>query len=278
MNSTIILTDTFEKKKQALIEGGIDSLHVISDFDKTLTTAFIEGLKTQSSYAMIREGGYLSPEYVKRAHALYDKYYPYEISKTLPLLEKIKKMDEWWQKHFELMVESGMNKDVIQDIARKDQMKLREGAVDFFNLLHTSSVPLLIFSAGIGDIIEAYLKHRNLLHGNTHIISNFYTFNDDNTVKREEKKFIHVFNKNETAIQDTSYYVEIKNKQNVILLGDSIGDLGMGEGLDHATVLKIGFLNAYVEDQLELYKENFDVVILNDSDMRFVVDLLQEIK
>lgn len=54
---------------------------------------------------------------------------------------------------------------------------------------------------------------------------------------------IHVLNKNEFALKNTKYYDLIKNRNNVILLGDSLGDARMADGMAHANhVLKIGFI------------------------------------
>src|SRR3989338_3229471 len=90
-----------------------NNFHVVSDFDRTLTTAFTNGKRFLSSYALIREGKYLIPDYPARAHALFDHYHPYEISKTISKEEKNKKMTEWWSKHLQLMIECDMNKEVI---------------------------------------------------------------------------------------------------------------------------------------------------------------------
>jgi len=40
----------------------------------------------------------------------------------------------------------------------------------------------------------------------------------------------------------------------VILIGDSIGDVHMAEGLNTDIVLKIGFLNLKIEERLEEFK------------------------
>lgn len=39
---------------------------------------------------------------------------------------------------------------------------------------------------------------------------------------------------------------ELSGRSNVILLGDSVGDAKMADGVPHDTVLKIGFLNNHV--------------------------------
>ena len=57
-------------------------------------------------------------------------------------------------------------------------------------------------------------------------------------------ELIHTFNKNENSIHNSDYFEKLVHRDNVILMGDTIGDLRMAEGCDkNANVLKIGFLN-----------------------------------
>ncbi|XP_071750010.1 7-methylguanosine phosphate-specific 5'-nucleotidase B-like, partial [Lepeophtheirus salmonis] len=60
-----------------------------------------------------------------------------------------------------------------------------------------------------------------------------------------------------------------EEKKNIILLGDSIGDLGMSEGLHDpmmGDLLKIGVLNHDVDDKyhLNLYVSSYDIVLLDE--------------
>lgn len=58
---------------------------------------------------------------------------------------------------------------------------------------------------------------------------------------------IHVFNKNEDAIHSSNYFEKLRLRTNVILMGDSIGDVKMAFGVPQPnSVLKIGFLNGKV--------------------------------
>ena len=66
----------------------------------------------------------------------------------------------------------------------------------------------------------------------------------------------------------------IKDRKNVILLGDNIEDIAMIEGFDYNNLLKIGFLNYEVEKNLDKFKQDFDVLVLNDGEMDFVNDLI----
>jgi len=252
-----------------------DNFHVVSDFDKTLTKAFIQGKKVLSSYSLVREGNYLSPEYVSQAHALFDKYHPYEISTSLSLKEKKKYMDEWWKEHWELMWKSGMNQNVLEDIVKKGKLELREGANQFFKLL--SNVPILIFSAGFGNLVELFLKSQKLMTPNVHLVANFFAFGDDGNILDVPDHYIHVFNKNEYEIASTPYYQEISNKPNVVLLGDSLGDLGMTEGMQHHEIIRVGFLNDKEEELSGLYQEKFDVVVTEDGSLEEVNEILKRI-
>lgn len=53
-----------------------------------------------------------------------------------------------------------------------------------------------------------------------------------------------MFNKNENAIHSSDYFDKLTGRNNVILLGDSLGDIKMAVGVPQpSNVLKIGFLN-----------------------------------
>ncbi|MBS3116213.1 hypothetical protein J4421_01315 [Candidatus Woesearchaeota archaeon] len=265
-----------QQKIKRIQKGGVRSLHFVSDFDKTLTPAFVQGKSLPSSYALIREGKYLTPEYVSRAYAEYDKYHPYEVDHYLSLKEKSAKMVEWWEHHWQLMVECGINKKVFEDIIQKGKIQLREGSVELFSLLHEHTIPFLIFSSGLGNLIELFLKKNKFLTPNVHLLANFFTFDENGIATGFKRPLIHVFNKNEYELRDTPYYREVKQRRNVILLGDSLGDLGMIEGLQHDTIIRIGFLN---EDKalLDHYLQVFDVVITEDGPVEEVNRIIKAV-
>ena len=79
------------------------------------------------------------------------------------------------------------------------------------------------------------------------------------------------------VLKDFPFFKVIKNRKNVLLLGDSLDDTKMITGFDYNALIKIGFLNENIEENLEHYKKVYDVVILNDGDMNFINDLLKGI-
>ena len=86
--------DKLNEKIKLMKEGGKDKLHIVSDFDKTFTKAFRDGNKITSSVSLVRDGGYLTPDYPQKAYALFDKYHPYEVDETLSMELRKQKMQE----------------------------------------------------------------------------------------------------------------------------------------------------------------------------------------
>lgn len=61
-------------------------------------------------------------------------------------------------------------------------------------------------------------------------------------------ELIHVYNKHDGALRNTEYFKQLKENCNIILLGDSMGDLSMADGVPNVeNILKIGFLNDKVQ-------------------------------
>lgn len=57
-------------------------------------------------------------------------------------------------------------------------------------------------------------------------------------------EMIHVYNKHDGALRNTEYFKRLKDCSNIILMGDSLGDLSMADGAASVeNILKIGFLN-----------------------------------
>lgn len=268
------LKDKVEKIK----EDGAEKIHILSDFDKTLTQCFVDGHKSSSIIAQVRNMGYLGEDYVKKAHELFDHYNPIEIDPEIDNETKNKLMHEWWMKHFDLLIEKGIDKKIIKEIVKKGSIKFRKGALEFIKELNKKNIPLVILSsAGIGNAIPMYLEKEGVLDKNIHIITNIFEFDENGKATEIKKPIVHVMNKSEITVKKLPIYQELLRRKNVLLLGDSLGDIEMIEGFDYDKIIKVGFLNENIEKSLKKYKDNFDIVITNDSDMNYVNDLLEKI-
>lgn len=271
--------EKFKVLKENFITEGSKNVHIVSDFDRTVTYGAIkEGKRTPTIISQLRfNNSYLGEEYSKKAHRLYEIYRPLEMDSNLPLKEKINKMNEWWEKHFDLIAKAGLTKELIKKVVNERPLNFREGLNFFLDYLSKRDIPIIFISAAPGDMLVEYLKQNNLLHSNIHIISNLYNFDNNGKVIDVKKPIIHTFNKTEVTVKDYPIYSFIENRKNVILLGDSIGDVGMVKGFDYNNLIKIGFLNNNIEENLESYKEHFDVVLTGDQNFDYINRLIQEI-
>ncbi len=119
------------------------------------------------------------------------------------------------------------------------------------------------------------------------------------------------------SVLETASYcheTDYEQRHNVLLVGDSLGDLHMSDGcvgvdvvmtgsesertgptgldtylpqtpffpshnvsLAFEEIVRVGFLNDRVDERLAEYQAKFDVVIVGDPDLTFVVGLLREV-
>lgn len=157
------------RKVRAMQKDGADSLFVIADFDRTLTTAL-----GHSCHMMLSNCKALSEAYRSKTEALYKEYYPLEVSHTLTREEKIPLMKEWYHKNHTLLLSEGLTHQHLREAVEAGNTELRPGSEQLVQLLDRRNVPLLVFSAGIGNIIDIFLTKRlgGRIPGNTHIVSN----------------------------------------------------------------------------------------------------------
>ncbi|KAK9735108.1 hypothetical protein RND81_04G185000 [Saponaria officinalis] len=286
-NGHMIVGDTvsLRNKIASIRASGPSKLQVIVDFDGTLTRYNIDGQRGHTSHALLQQG---NPEYDIKRQKLYDHYHPLEICPTIPVEEKTKLMEEWWEKTHALLVEGGLTYNDIRKSVADARIEFREGVFKLFELLEEKNVPILIFSAGLADIIEEVLRQRfDRSFKNIEIVSNRMVFDDSGNLLNFKGKTIHVLNKNEHALDmaaplhdtlgNVIDYTTVKKRTNVLLLGDHIGDLGMSDGLDYETRISVGFLNDKITESLDTYRKAFDVVYLNDAPMLGVVDLVSQL-
>ncbi len=249
-----------------------DNLHILSDFDRTLTYGTLEWRKTPTLISLLRDGRHLRDDYSERAQSLFDKYHPIEISHILSIEEKKPVMLEWWRKHFELMIECWLHKSDISDVIEKSHLKLRNGVKECLRFLDKRGIPFIIISAGaIGDAIPLFLEKNWCNFPNIHYICNQFEWDAHGRAIAVKEPMIHVFNKDETILGEIPEIDSIiQKRKNVVLLGDSLWDIGMIEWFTYDALLKIGFLNPDSEDMREAYKSAFDILIERDGDFSLV--------
>ena len=273
--------------------GGKDSLHVIADFDMTLTKQFVTVSATgeqgsgevkkernNSSHAVLERGPHVSAEFAQYTRGLIEKYYPIEIDPSVAVAEKTKLMIEWWTAAHEAILKERITRDVIRQQAEAVRLPFREGCRSFIDLLDELEVPLLVFSAGLGDVIDQVLRVDSLRRDNQHIVSNHMVFDEHDIAVAFRDPLIHSLNKGEVALHDDSTESRrlqqvLVNRRNVLVVGDSPGDAKMADGASHEQVLKFGFFNFGDDARCRQFRELFDVVVTDDGSMAGLEALLQ---
>ncbi len=96
--------EELDKKKDIISKQGAEKLHILADFDRTLTQAFVKGEYIPAIIWVLYNGNYLGEDYVSKAQALHEKYHKIETDPEVPREEKLKAMREWWMKHFDLLI------------------------------------------------------------------------------------------------------------------------------------------------------------------------------
>lgn len=279
MKTIIPNPENLEVLKSKIKEGGFSNLHVLADFDRTLTYAFVDGVKIPSVISMLRDGKYLASGYAEKAHALFDKYHPIEMDLDISLVDKKKAMQEWWETHFKLLVESGLTRDDLEDIVQDGPVRLREGIPEFLDFLYEQNIPLVILSScGCGDAIPLFFKKIGKDYSNIVHVTNRFNWDENGRAISVKGLVIHCMNKDETILKEMpEVYGLIKDRRNVLLLGDSVGDLGMVEGFEYDNLLKAGFLNFDVDKSRKVYEENFDVILEGDGDFSYINGLIRDL-
>ncbi len=279
METLILNPEKLEEVKALTKKDGYENLHILSDFDRTLTYGTVDGVKIPSIIALLRDGDYLSDDYAKKAHALFEKYHPFEKNLELSREERKKAMENWWKEHHELLIRSGLSKKNLEDILEKETVKFREGVLDFLDFLNQKKIPLIILSAsGCGDVVRMFFQKNKKDYPNIHYVVNQFNWNEEGRAISPKGRVIHSMSKDEAILKEIpQVYEEIKERKNVILLGDSIDDLGMVEGFDYHHLIKIGFLNPGYYNLREDYEKNFDVIIEGDGDFSYVNNLMRDL-
>ena len=147
MSLIISNREEFDVNKESINNDWFNKLHILADFDKTLTKAFSNWKKRSSLISVLRSEWYLSEEYQKEAYELFDYYNPIEINPDISMDEKIIEMTKWWNKHLDLLVNSWLTQKDIDSVSNSWLIELRKWVKEFLNFLNKNNIPLVIISA-----------------------------------------------------------------------------------------------------------------------------------
>lgn len=281
--NNIIFSDWYENFKEIhnkFKQWWHDKIHVLADFDRTLTKNFFDWEEKPSLVSVLRREWILWKAYTEKATELAEHYYPLEISPELSYEEKKKYMDEWWHKHMQLLVDTWIKKSDIKKALWLGKIQFRDGVKIFLELLSKDNIPLVIISANaLGtESIQLCFEQAWFDTDNIDIISNEFEWDENWKAIWYKKPVIHVFNKDETVLAGfPDVGNKISTRTNIVLLWDSEGDPGMVEWFNADNVLKIWFLNKDVQSLKKRYQDLYDVIICDDGNLNMLNTFLENI-
>lgn len=250
------------KKDNDIKNINFNEYYILTDFDGTITVG-----NGDSSWSTIFKNPLVTKEFINECVNIYQYYHKYELDTKISLEEKNNKMREWYEKNIETLIKYNITEDIINYASQnKELMKFRKGAKDFLQELYIKNVPVIIISAGVGNIIEQFLRNNECYFGNIYIVSNFLEFENNKVSGVKNNNLIHSLNKNEISLQN-----DLKEKisnRNCLLLGDNVMDIKMHTAKND--VLKIGFLDEKIDERLEEFRENFDIVATDNTSFEYL--------
>ena len=271
----------FEQKLTNMKDDWISKLHILADFDRTLTKSFVNWEKSISLVSVLRsKEAHLWWECAMRDTELLKKYHPIEVDPNVSIEEKKEKMIEWWTSSFNLFIKYWLSKSSLKKLAKTKIIELRDWYQDFSNILYKNDVPLVIISASwIGKLsIQYFLEERGVMNEGVYIISNDFDWDENWKALAFKKPIIHSFNKSETIVSEFPEINEkVKDRTNIILLWDSLGDHHMVDWFEYDNLINIWFLNHNEDELMEEYKKRYDIVITWDWSFDIVNEILWEV-
>lgn len=270
-----------EKKFNQTVEkiraDGADKLQIVSDFDRTMTAAMIGTMHAPNSTSVMEASGLMQHGFAEYMDVTFRKYHPIELDPSIPVEVKIPIMEEWTRSSIGALVDYGFRFEHLAQIADSGLLRLRDGVDDFFRVAEQAGVSMVIFSAGLGDMIKVLCERQNLLSEKVHVVSNMLGFDEDGNCTGLKGELVNILNKTEAVLVNSPYVDELLARPNVLLVGDGVRDVHMVDGLPHREVLKVGLLNHETEYDLRRYLDIYDVVLAGDADFTQVTVLLKKL-
>ena len=122
------------------------------------------------------------------------------------------------------------------------------------------------------SVIEEFLNIENDYYDNISIVSNFIQFKDG-VIEGLKGKTIHALNKNIVELDEEAKN-KLISKEYILLLGDGLADLKMVSKTDMNKSITVGFLDEKIEENLEGFNKNFDIVLTNGGTFEEVNNIL----
>ena len=216
-------------KIQDFKQAGPNQLQIVFDFDRTLTISKPGTNDEVTTWHILSD--HLPQLGRDRYKELFQHYRSLEISGKMGTKDAV----DWWSSILDLFVEYHIDMSAVEeDFLSK--ASIRPGTKELFEFCSEYSVPTIILSAGIKDVIELWSQAYQIKP--TIILSTALIKDTNNLVTGwDAQTLVHVLNKKEIGHPELS---KIRSeRRNTILIGDSLADADMAEGTDNVIRIRL---------------------------------------
>mmetsp|Transcript_30034 Transcript_30034/g.69979 ORF Transcript_30034/g.69979 Transcript_30034/m.69979 type:complete len:879 (-) Transcript_30034:22-2658(-) len=278
----------WEAKVQRLLDAGRERVCLLLDFDRTMTKCFREdGNRSLDSHDILASIPKVTQECKRMMEALMEKYYPIEIDPHMSKEEKTPHMVEWYSLVNHLLESQNLSRDDVRTaVCECQDFRLRSGVEELIALAANKGIPVVIVSAGLGNIIQEVVEQKIWPYTgqdrspwlNMRVLSNNLQWDPAGNHTGFSEPLIHMYNK---SLDDAPPDVQLllKGRDKVLLCGDGTGDLSIANGLASTDVLKVGFLNEKISERLPKYicPDGYDRVVLNDGTFEPLLEIVRRL-
>ena len=282
VNENIIKKDSFFSKLSQL---KLNDLLIVADFDYTLSKRYVLDTNNTKTQLLCGFGFYdfcphLPETFRKNVSDLKKKYIGYESDFSIPFETRDKFTKKLYEDDLKMISDLHLSKnfidETINDTIKIKPFYFRNGIGKFFDIIEKNSIPLVIVSGGLKEVISKVISLVNKdVEKNVTIISNEFVYGNDGKAIDYKKPIVYAFNKSqisEEKILEKFTQEQLKTKS-IIFLGDHVNDIDTIEKVPAKS--KLGFAFDNFTENREKYLEKYDCVILNDGSFSVVNEVLE---
>lgn len=244
---------------------GADDLHLVFDFDRTLTVSKADTNEDITTWHIMQK--HLPPEGQASYQHFFDVYRPMEREGRMRLDEAI----AWWSQILDLFVHHKVDMgEVENDFLSK--VTIRPGTEELFTLTESLNIPTVILSAGIKDIIKMWAKAYGI-HPSVILSTGLILDEGSRVTGWDESTLVHTLNKKEMGHAELSRLRTIRPL--AVLIGDAVSDADMVDGQE--SVLRVLVHNPRPDEDPDIHPlQQFDLMSTT-GDFRPLTQLLEQI-
>mmetsp|Transcript_45534 Transcript_45534/g.52637 ORF Transcript_45534/g.52637 Transcript_45534/m.52637 type:complete len:338 (+) Transcript_45534:33-1046(+) len=238
-----------------LQEDGVSKLHLMSDFDRTMTLCNYQDIECETSFSVFRRSA-VNPDGSSEKFKYTERF----IVNVPPPYYYINRVyQRRTEEALNQFVRDRLNLETVEGQVTETSYIARNGLDAFLQYNMKNDVSMSVVSSGILNIIisfcHAFIDVKE--YNNLKFYGNALTFNSDGLIDGFKSPVVSPLTKS------TVFGYQGTDKRNIFLLGDQLHDVHMNRLLPTKNVIKYGFFNSKKREtplKIEDYIEKYDVV------------------